>query len=134
MKARIHKNLHNGLWVISVNNKVQGYCSSCALSDTQVHLSETIRHKNLHRPGKAPKRSVHLWVSGTLSNVTGYVPKNMESLPTLQDIDTSGETRTVSYNPFKNDTFMLSETETYKGGELAVFSSGGTMKQVEQTK
>ena len=109
MVVRIHKNLHNGLWAITMGGKIAGYCTSCDLSNVTVKLTESIRDKNLNRVGKPPKRSVHLWVQGDISNVRGYQGKNLESF-VAPERDLPATPNEVTYNPMKHKTMVYRDS------------------------
>jgi hypothetical protein len=111
MKVRVHKNLHNGLWAITIKGKIAGYCESCELSNVIIKIDEGCRERNLNRPGKAPKRSVHLWAEGELINVSGYQAKNLDTLDYC-GLELSPTTREIKYNPHKNLTMIYADNDT----------------------
>jgi hypothetical protein len=100
--TRVHRNLHNGKWVISqkINNKwvVCHYADSVNLIDTKFIISEKSRLRAVNQKC----RNVHAYVEGILFSADASV----EDYPTR-----------FSYNPFKAAYFytVLDEKKLPEG-------------------
>ena len=55
MKTLVHKNLHNGLWVLTQKGVVVAYCDECTLLDVDVKQDD--KKAAFSRSGN--KRTVH---------------------------------------------------------------------------
>lgn len=61
-KVRVHLNLHNGCYSVSVGGKVQGYTHALALRDVTTHVLKS----GYKRCRDENKRNVHAFLQGTL--------------------------------------------------------------------
>ena len=97
-KVRVYWNLHKKIW--SVQD-----CKSGLVSDHLEHISLTnakfvVRKAGQKRVREEGKKNVHAFA-------VGWVSKE-------QDEDSSPYWHRITYNPYKNDYFMLGEEELSK--------------------
>lgn len=116
MKVKVHKNLNKGCWSVKEKGKPMQHFQDLVLVDATFHIQPSGQRKA--RRDKV--RNVHAYVSGTM---IPNVPK--------------GPFKEVVYNPFKNDTFVT--TQTYfadpdpipvKSAEVAYFTPYGVLLTV----
>ena len=122
MKTLIHKNLHNGLWSITQRGLVVGYCTAACLVDCDV--KEDAKKAAFSRAGN--KRTVHLWVRGSLASVTDFQPLKGRELVFAQDgYDHPGISLPATYNPKRQDPGFQVNGSTWFGGRFAMFNRVG---------
>ncbi|MGE7305689.1 hypothetical protein ACQKJG_17865 [Priestia megaterium] len=106
-KVRVYVNLHKQGRFSIVDTRsglVCGYASSCLLEDAHFYVSPSGREK----VRKTKHKMVHAWVRGIFKGA---------------DLEGEGFTEAVSYNPYKNETFIDSEGEDVHYAEQAYFTN-----------
>ena len=130
MRVRIHYNLQRGDWVVTSGGKVLGYCDACQLTEVTTHLSPSTKARGFFNNGGKPKRTVHLWAEGILSDVVGLrdvrrpMPEGCEEVSPVP-----GFLYEVTYNPFKHEGFVYRDSlKPWTSGRVAVFGNDKTMR------
>ena len=123
MKTTIHKNLHaqrdgTPSWAITQKGLIVGYCTGATLLATDT--PEDAKKALFSRSGN--KRTVHLWLRGTLIDVVGYVPfKGRQVFITPLGHDHSASMMPVSYNPKRDQGFVFGSGRAYTGSAVTIF-------------
>jgi len=91
MKVRVYWNLHRRKWSIQQDGLVIGHKESVNLTDA----SFVVRRKGQERVRREGTKNVHAFAEG-------WYPKHYVMY--MPQIKTDG--RFVTYNPYKNDTFV----------------------------
>jgi hypothetical protein len=127
VKARVYRNLNNGLWSIqhkkpnSSTWQVVGYADAVTLVDMVVKQSAAGRDR-ARRDGK---RNVHCCAEGTIAAVEGFTPLNDRAVYVTGQVSTpQGAWLRATYNPFKHDTIVVAATlAPITGARFARFTS-----------
>jgi len=117
MKTLAHKNLFNGKWAITQKGVVVGYAR--ALTLVNVDVKEDSKKAAATRAGA--KRSVHLWVRGTLVQVEGFESFKGRSLE-ISGLLVPSPTRRATYNPTRGDAGFLVDGQVWSGGDACTLS------------
>jgi hypothetical protein len=69
-KVRVHRNLHNGCWVVSKGGKVKGYATSLTLKNARPRVGAA----GYERCMDEQRRNVHAYIDGTLVSLRASAP------------------------------------------------------------
>jgi len=75
-RVRVHRNLHNGCWVVSKGGKVQGYATSLTLKDVRPRVGAA----GYGRCMSEQRRNVHAYLDGTLVSLRASSPQGWKRI------------------------------------------------------
>lgn len=103
MKVLVFKDIKNNRWTIwSIDRKKHiGYRKTLSLKNCELIVIESKRQQVL----KSKKRFPHAWIIGTITKI-------------------SKQNHEITYNPFKNKSFMRGKKSVKKISQLFFNSSG----------
>ena len=110
MKVEVYRNLHKNCWSVrdTKTGRVVNHVDFIAIHNAKFVVRPAGRAKVL----KEQRKNVHAFIRGTASfSLEDAIPA----------------TRQISYNPYKNESFMLVATETpIKEAETVFLANNGT--------
>ena len=106
-KVMVYYNLHKHTFSVSYKNKVVAHADYVKLENVEFRVRPTGKEK----VRKEKSKNVHAFVIGNLVEYSKY--------PTVE-IPEEPETRVVTYDPYKYDSFVYKDTEEpiYNAGEV----------------
>jgi len=93
--VKVYRNLHKGCWSVKQNGLVKAHSDDITLFDCEFLVNQNNRLKVI----REKRKNVHAFVKGILSK---YCDKH--------DHSRWGEVKSISYNPYKGDSFYDLET------------------------
>ena len=102
-RVRIHRNLHNGRWSVTVKGRVVAHASSVAIDCERIHANS-----NGVERVRTGKREVCLWAVGTIA-----------AMPTGAGVP-------VRITPRGTHTATLPDGSPYTGGGTLAFHAGAS--------
>lgn len=104
----VYFNLHTGRWSVKQGGLVRCHARLIALTDVQFRVREAGRLRVL----REQKKNVHAFVIGKIANVDEFHANDY------------GKGRSVTYNPYKHNTFVFRGTgEPIKTARLVTMNS-----------
>lgn len=113
MKIDVYRNLNNGLLSVVYKGKVVGHCDMIRLAHAGLRVSEAGRRRVIMEM----RKNVHAFVSGDPISVRGFRPYKGRSLKIHRQAELASaqmavlmgsktDSRNVTYNPYKHDSFV----------------------------
>lgn len=103
MKCRVYWNLHKKCW--SVQDRKSGRVVEHGLYIVMHDVSFVVRKGGRERVLREGKKNVHAFACGTLRKVLKINPLN-----NVDDLLTNPYRKEVTYNPYKNESFVWRES------------------------
>mgnify|MGYP006273499577 CR=1 FL=1 len=114
-KVRVHRNLHTGGYSISVRGRVKAHVDSVTLCNAKF----VVRPSGQARARREQVKNVHAFVEGTITDLIETVPEDFE-------VHGTWIPWRFSYNPYKNDTFVLGKDTPLTTALVVLLTPNGT--------
>ena len=112
----LHRTLDDGTPVYSIRNSkgiVEGYSSALVLTRCVFRVSE----RGKQRVRKEKRKNVHAYIQGKKTRLPVFIPE------VFYGLESKNSWVDVTYNPYKNDTFIRKDTgEAVHKAEVVIFN------------